>query len=382
MDTSASMIPCRGRPPPLDHTIRTATGLTGRDQLAELIVLAAVAQEHLLVIGPPGTGQERGGRGAWPRRWAGATSNTCSGASPSPRSCSAPVDLNKLREGTVETDVTGMLPEADVAFLDEVFLGSTAILNTLLGDAQRTPLPARPHAASLPAARVAWARPTRCPTTKRSAPSATASCCMPSSSRCPTTISKPCWRPAGARTMTPAGGGRRARGHGCVVCQPSEAGRTSEARAAGAGQCHPQSCGRRACTLSDRRIVKSQRLRGRRRGAGRPPEDQAKADLWPLLYVLPTNEVAAQSARDVLRDVACANAHYPHLLSAVEEATLQPLSRAARLAETARGCSIAVNGCLSQVEAVLVRDRCKLHPRETSSAACRAKLMRLMVAPA
>jgi len=42
----------------LRHTIRTATaGLVGREQLAELIVLAAVAQEHLLVIGPPGTGK-------------------------------------------------------------------------------------------------------------------------------------------------------------------------------------------------------------------------------------------------------------------------------------------------------------------------------------
>ena len=36
--------------------IRAATaGLVGREQLAELIVLAAVAHEHLLVIGPPGT---------------------------------------------------------------------------------------------------------------------------------------------------------------------------------------------------------------------------------------------------------------------------------------------------------------------------------------
>ena len=36
-----------------------------------------------------------------------------------------PINLRKLKEGVVETETTGMLPEAEVVFLDEVFLGST-----------------------------------------------------------------------------------------------------------------------------------------------------------------------------------------------------------------------------------------------------------------
>jgi MoxR-like ATPase len=50
-----------------------------------------------------------------------------------PNEIFGPIDLRKLREGVVETQTEGMLPEAEIAFLDEVFLGSTAILNTLLG---------------------------------------------------------------------------------------------------------------------------------------------------------------------------------------------------------------------------------------------------------
>ena len=52
----------------LREVVQTATrGMIGREQLAELIVLAAVAQEHLLVIGPPGTAKS-----AIVRRVAGA----------------------------------------------------------------------------------------------------------------------------------------------------------------------------------------------------------------------------------------------------------------------------------------------------------------------
>jgi MoxR-like ATPase len=52
---------------------------------------------------------------------------------PSAVASRAVVNLQRLRDGVVEVETAGMLPEAEVAFLDKVFLGSTAVLNTLLG---------------------------------------------------------------------------------------------------------------------------------------------------------------------------------------------------------------------------------------------------------
>jgi len=52
-----------------------------------------------------------------------------------------------------------------------------------------------------------------------------------------------------------------------------------------------------------------------------------------LLYVLPTKETQ-QHGREVLRDLFAASSN-SHLFSAVEEATLQPMSRLNRLLETA-----------------------------------------------
>ncbi|HEU4387095.1 MAG TPA: AAA family ATPase [Blastocatellia bacterium] len=106
-------------------------GLVERESLVEMIALAAVAREHVLVIGPPGTGKSEA-----VRRIAVATGalyfEYLLGRFTEPSEIFGPVDIRKLKEGLVETETSGMLPEAEVAFLDEVFLGSTAILNTLL----------------------------------------------------------------------------------------------------------------------------------------------------------------------------------------------------------------------------------------------------------
>lgn len=107
-------------------------GLLGRESVAEVVVLCAVAGEHLLVVGAPGTAKSEA-----VRRMAGQLGGRyfeyLLGRFTEPNELFGPVDLRGLREGRVEYETEGMLPEAEIAFLDEVFLGSTAVLNTLLG---------------------------------------------------------------------------------------------------------------------------------------------------------------------------------------------------------------------------------------------------------
>ncbi|MFJ3788737.1 AAA family ATPase [Kitasatospora sp. NPDC090091] len=107
-------------------------GLVDRETVAEVVTLCAVAGEHLLVVGAPGTAKSEA-----VRRIAGQLGGRyfeyLLGRFTEPNELFGPVDLRGLREGRVEFETAGMLPEAEIAFLDEVFLGSTAVLNTLLG---------------------------------------------------------------------------------------------------------------------------------------------------------------------------------------------------------------------------------------------------------
>ena len=111
---------------------KAASGLVEREALVEMVALAAVAQEHVLVIGPPGTAKSEAVRRI-ARGTGGRYFEYLLGRFTEPSEIFGPVDLYKLKNGMVETDTLGMLPEAEIAFLDEIFQGSTAILNTLLG---------------------------------------------------------------------------------------------------------------------------------------------------------------------------------------------------------------------------------------------------------
>ncbi len=106
--------------------------MANRRLLTELVFLALIAQENLLLVGPPGTGKSAAARIA-AKSVGGRYFEYLIGRFTEPSEIFGPLDLVALQNGEVRPDTSGMLPEAEIAFLDEIFLGSTAILNTLLG---------------------------------------------------------------------------------------------------------------------------------------------------------------------------------------------------------------------------------------------------------
>jgi MoxR-like ATPase len=103
----------------------------GRNEVIDLIALAVTAGEHLFLHGPPGTAKS-----ALIRQFATAVRGSyfeyLLTRFSEPNEVFGPIDLVRLREGTVATVTTGMLPEGEFVFLDELFNANSAILNNLL----------------------------------------------------------------------------------------------------------------------------------------------------------------------------------------------------------------------------------------------------------
>lgn len=312
----------------LRDAIREATaGLVDREHLAELLILAAVAQEHLLVIGPPGTGKS-----AVVRRVAHALSGNyfeyLLGRFTEPSELFGPVNLSKLREGLVETDVSGMLPEAEIAFLDEVFLGSTAILNTLLGLLNERQF-RRGHTKMRVPLRVCVGAANGLPDDEGLAAFADRFLLHVFVDAVPDSRLEELlaggWAVGQAQVTPRADLASLDLLNRAVSFVDMTAVRPDLAQAI-------RVLRRANVQLSDRRIVKAQRLIAAATVlAGRMCA--TRADLWPLVYAIPTS-AGQQNAREALREVL-AEARHPLLHAVVEEAVQQPLARVARMAEAA-----------------------------------------------
>lgn len=103
----------------------------GKDEVIDLLGVALVSGENLFLLGPPGTAksalvQDLG------RRLEGRAFDYLLTRFTEPSELFGPFDIRRLREGDLVTNTDGMLPEADLVFLDELLNANSAILNSLL----------------------------------------------------------------------------------------------------------------------------------------------------------------------------------------------------------------------------------------------------------
>lgn len=103
-----------------------------RDEVVEGLIIAMIARQHALLIGPPGTGKSA---------LVSDLTSRITGANyfqwlltrfSVPEELFGPVLLSELENGVYKRNTTNKLPEAHVAYLDEIFKGNSAILNALL----------------------------------------------------------------------------------------------------------------------------------------------------------------------------------------------------------------------------------------------------------
>lgn len=103
-----------------------------KDEIIRLLLLSVVAGEHMLIVGPPGTAKSALVRTLAQSLDARYFEYLLTRFS-EPNELLGPVDIQAFREGSFRRRTEQMLPEAEIAFLDEIFKASSAILNSLLG---------------------------------------------------------------------------------------------------------------------------------------------------------------------------------------------------------------------------------------------------------
>jgi MoxR-like ATPase len=105
-----------------------------KQELIDLMLVAAVAQEPLLLVGPPGTAKSdlvlkfKDALGIAEEDYFEYMLTRFT----EPSEIIGPIDIGQLREGRYIRREQGKLPTARLAFLDEIFKSNSAILNILL----------------------------------------------------------------------------------------------------------------------------------------------------------------------------------------------------------------------------------------------------------
>lgn len=104
----------------------------GKDEVIDLLGISLIARENAFLLGPPGTAKS-----AIIRLFSSCIENGKNfeyllTRFTEPNEIFGPFDIRKLKEGELITNTEGMMPEASMVFLDEIFNANSAILNSLL----------------------------------------------------------------------------------------------------------------------------------------------------------------------------------------------------------------------------------------------------------
>ena len=104
----------------------------GKEDIVDLLGICLVARENAFLLGPPGTAKSAIVRLLSSCVEEGKNFEYLLTRFTEPSEIFGPFDIRKLKEGDLVTNTEGMLPEASMVFLDEIFNANSAILNSLL----------------------------------------------------------------------------------------------------------------------------------------------------------------------------------------------------------------------------------------------------------
>ena len=104
----------------------------GKNEVVDLLGISLIARENAFLLGPPGTAKSAIIRQLSDCVVNGKNFEYLLTRFTEPNELFGPFDIRKLKDGELITNTEGMMPEASMVFLDEIFNANSAILNSLL----------------------------------------------------------------------------------------------------------------------------------------------------------------------------------------------------------------------------------------------------------